>query len=116
MILTTNTLYDLLPGRRVELSLRIGSAGLAVTDVTVNGALVVEGHEGHLALDLGASDALDGSRVKVYTSVKGPKSSVPNRIDYRLTGGHRHWTCTLREDPPDEELDWFYANVDLLLS
>ncbi|WP_412061810.1 hypothetical protein [Rubrivirga sp. IMCC45206] len=116
MILTTHTLYDILRGRRVQLALRIGSAGLAVTDVTLNGALVVEGHEGHLTLDLGPADDLDASRVKVYTSVRGPKSTVPNRVDYRLTGGQRHWTATLREDPPDEELDWFYANIDLLLS
>ncbi len=115
MIQTTSTLYDLAPGRRAQLSLRIGSAGLALTDVTLDGQLVAEAHEGHLTLDLGPSDALDGARIKVYTSVRGPKSSVPNRVDYRLSGGTRHWTCTLREDPPDEELDWFYANVDLLL-
>lgn len=115
MIQTTTTLYDLDPGRRVTLFLQIGTAGLAITDVTLNGLIIVEGHEGHLAHDLGTSDALDGARLKVYTSVRGPKSEVPNRIDYRLTGGTRHWMCTLREDPPDEELDWFYANIDLLL-
>ena len=115
MVNTTSTVYPLRPGHPIRLTLTIGSAGLAVTDVSVGGTLVVEGHEGDLDLDLGPSAALHGQSVRCYTTVKAAPAGTVNRGDYGLTGGAQPWEDVLREDPPDPAIDFFYADLFLYL-
>lgn len=109
MVTTTSAVYPLRPGAAVRLTLEIGSAGLAMTDVSVDGVLVVEGHEGPLALDLGPD--LHGTSVRCYTTVKAAPPGTVNRVDYGLAGGVAPWARTLREDPPDPAVDFFYADL-----
>ncbi|MEM1043875.1 MAG: hypothetical protein AAGI91_14770 [Bacteroidota bacterium] len=103
------------PDQNVQLDIRIGSAGLAATDVVIDGELIVEGHEGDLSLDLGPSANLHATSVQCYTTVRGPQSDVPNRVDYGLTGGVSPWEETLVEDPPDSAIDMFFADLFLYL-
>ena len=113
MIIPTSAVYPLDADGVVNLDIRIGSAGLAATDIVVNGQLRVEGHEGHLSLEIGPSAEMKMTRIQCYTTVKGPMGDVPNRIDYTLSGGSRPWEKTLVEDPPDPALDIFYADLFL---
>lgn len=105
----THTVYPLKPEAPVRLTVTIGTAGLAVTDVSVGGVLVLEGHEGHVDLDLGPS--LHGKSVQCYTTIKAAPAGTVNRVDYALTGGVGPWTDTLREDPSDPAVDFFYADL-----
>ena len=113
MTKATGTYYAVTPGTSVWLTLRIGTAGFAATDLVVGGALVLDRHEGDLRYDLGDAADLHLVEVKCYTTIKGSTHQAPNRVDYELTGGAVPWRATLREEPPDTAHDTFTAEFVL---
>lgn len=112
---TTGTYYATQSGRQVWLTLEIGAAGLAITDVVVGEVLVVKGHEGDLRINLGSTDDLDLQEVRCYTVVQESQPNVPNMVSYRLTGGSQTWRALLKEDPPDKAHDLFIGYFSLYL-
>lgn len=113
MTKTTGTYYAVQSGKQVWLTLKVGAAGLATTDLVVGDELILRGHEGHLRINIGLADELNLKEIRCYTTVHGSQPNVPNSVEYRLTGGSHTWRALLREDPPDKAHDLFVAQFRL---